>query len=135
MLLPRWMSVVHRRRPARQGDGGRCARGAGGGLREGCGEGGVVSREAILADLRHRLAIMQRAAVAAREARASGGRGTALENLPLRTCDDRVRAPAQPDPRLLAALDAEGANLSRARVLDTETTGLAGGTGTLAFLI
>lgn len=90
-----------------------------------------MTREAVLADLRQRLRIMQHASAAAREARAQ----KVFENLPLSTREDRMGAPAQPDPRVLAALDAEGADLSRVRVLDTETTGLAGGTGTLAFLI
>jgi uncharacterized protein YprB with RNaseH-like and TPR domain len=85
----------------------------------------------VLADLRQRLQIMQRAAASAREARVRA----VFENLPLSTNEEAIRAPPQPDPRVLAALDAEGADLSRVRVLDTETTGLAGGTGTLAFLI
>jgi uncharacterized protein len=93
-----------------------------------------VSRDALLADLRQRLLIMQRAAVLAREARAERERNR-FADLPLSTREAVVPAPLQPDPRLLAGLDAAGADLGRVRVLDTETTGLAGGTGTLAFLI
>jgi hypothetical protein len=90
-----------------------------------------LTREALLADLRQRLQIMQRASTGAREARTRA----VFEHLPLSTREPTVRAPSTTDPRVLAALDAEGADLSRVRVLDTETTGLFGGTGTLAFLI
>jgi len=85
-------------------------------------------QEDLLTELRRRIAEMQRAAPVRPQARAR------LE-VTLSACDSSVPPPEPLDPRLAAALDADGADLVRARIVDTETTGLAGGTGTLAFLI
>src|SRR5262249_6081333 len=123
LRVRRRLPVLYRRGTVRQGRGRRLAFGAPGRLPR--AEGGLLTREALLADLRQRLQIMQRASTAAREARTRA----VFEHLPLSTREPTVRAPSTTDPRVLAALDAEGADLSRVRVLDTETTGLSGGTG------
>jgi uncharacterized protein YprB with RNaseH-like and TPR domain len=91
----------------------------------------IARREEVLADLRRRLALLQQSASLARQSRT----GAALAALPLSTRVGNVAPPGDVDQRVCQALGAGGADLTRVRVLDTETTGLAGGAGTLAFLI
>jgi uncharacterized protein YprB with RNaseH-like and TPR domain len=113
----------------------------------------MSARDDIVAELRLRLARYQqessqrpprpvtllRASELLRAATEQAGWGAPGKQLPERELPLCAQgdAPAPPtvEPSLLEALDAAGGVLEQTRILDTETTGLAGGTGTLAFLV